>query len=61
MRCLQETNPGNFSDIETTVKSYAQWVIHNQNEADPNSIDIRTEPKFEVLQVLLIINLCLHF
>lgn len=46
MRCLQETNPGSFSDIETIVKSYVSWVIHNQNEADPNGIDIRTEPKF---------------
>jgi len=46
MRSLQETNPGNFSDIESIVKSYAQWVIHNQNEADPNGIDVRTEPKF---------------
>ncbi len=46
MRCFQETNPGSFSDIEATVKSYIQWVIHNQNEADPNGIDVRTEPKF---------------
>ena len=46
MRSLQETNPGNFSSIETIVKSYAQWVIHNQNLADPNGQDVRTEPKF---------------
>lgn len=46
MRCLQETNPGSFSDVETIVKSYAQWVLHNQNEADPNGQDVRTEPKF---------------
>lgn len=46
MRCLQETNPGNFSSIEGTIKSYISWVVHNQNEADPNGIDIRTEPKF---------------
>jgi hypothetical protein len=49
MRCFQETNPsGNFSDIENTVKSYIGWVLHNQNEADPNGIDVRTEPKFEL-------------
>lgn len=48
MRCLQETNPGSFSDVETTVKSYAQWVLHNQAEKDPNGIDVRTEPKFEL-------------
>ena len=46
MRSLQETNPGNFSDIESIVKSYAQWVLKVQNEADPNSQDVRTEPKF---------------
>jgi len=48
MRCLQETNPGSFGDVESTVKSYIQWVLHNQNEADPNGIDVRTEPKFEL-------------
>jgi glucoamylase len=48
MRCLQETNTGNFSDISTIVKSYAMWVVNNQNEADPNNQDIRTEPKFEL-------------
>eukprot|EP00428_Durinskia_dybowskii_P064609 CAMPEP_0170364694 /NCGR_PEP_ID=MMETSP0117_2-20130122/5512_1 /TAXON_ID=400756 /ORGANISM="Durinskia baltica, Strain CSIRO CS-38" /LENGTH=509 /DNA_ID=CAMNT_0010619215 /DNA_START=1 /DNA_END=1530 /DNA_ORIENTATION=- len=46
MRCLQDTNEGTFSEIETIVKSYAQWVLHNQNEADPNGQDVRTEPKF---------------
>lgn len=48
MRCLQDTNTGSFSDIETIVKSYTQWVLHNQNEADPNGQDIRTEPKFNL-------------
>lgn len=48
MRCLQETNEGSFSDIEDTVKSYVQWVLHVQSEADPNGIDVRTEPKFEL-------------
>ncbi len=48
MRCFQETNPGSFSDIENTVKSYAQWVLRNQALKDPNGIDIRTEPKFEL-------------
>lgn len=46
MRCLQETNTGNFSDIEPTIKSYVSWVLHAQSEADPNGIDVRTEPKF---------------
>jgi glucoamylase len=48
MRCLQETNPGNFSSIESTVKSYIQWVVNAQSESDPNGIDVRTEPKFEL-------------
>jgi len=45
MRSLQETS-GNFSSIESIVKAYAQFVVHNQNEADPNGQDVRTEPKF---------------
>lgn len=48
MRCFQETNPSSFSSIESTVKSYIQWVLHNQGEADPNGIDVRTEPKFNL-------------
>jgi len=46
MRCLQDTNPGEFSDIEATVKSYVQWVLGAQNQTDPNDQDVRTEPKF---------------
>jgi len=48
MYCLQDTNPNSFSAIENTVKSYVSWVIHNQNEADPNGLDIRGEPKFNL-------------
>lgn len=46
MRSYQETHSGNFSDIETTVKAYAQWVVKVQADSDPNGIDVRTEPKF---------------
>eukprot|EP01038_Epipyxis_sp_PR26KG_P005833 gene5833-8048_t len=46
MRCVQETNTGNFSQVETIVKAYTQWVLMVQNEADPNGQDVRTEPKF---------------
>lgn len=46
MRTLQETNPGNFSDIESTVKSYVSWVLKEQSASDPNGQDVRTEPKF---------------
>lgn len=47
MRALQDTT-ANFSDISATVKTYAQWVVNNQNEADPNGQDVRTEPKFNL-------------
>ena len=46
IKCLQETNPKTFADIESTVKAYASWVLHAQNEVDPNGIDVRVEPKF---------------
>lgn len=47
MRALQETS-GNFSSIESTVKQYVSWVLNVHSEADPNNIDVRTEPKFEL-------------
>lgn len=46
MRCLQETNPGNFSSIEPIVKAYVQWVIKAQVAPDPNGQSVLTEPKF---------------
>ena len=30
------------------MKSYVNWVLRVQNEPDPNGIDIRVEPKFEL-------------
>jgi glucoamylase len=49
MKSLQDTNPsGNFSDIESLVKSYIQWEISLQSQTDPNGVDIRVEPKFEL-------------
>ncbi len=49
MRALQETTAAsNFTSISSTVKQYIQWVLHVQNEADPNGIDVRIEPKFEL-------------
>ena len=47
MRSLQETS-GGLSEYETILKSYATWVLHTQSESDPNGIDVRTEPKFEL-------------
>jgi glucoamylase len=48
MRSLQETNSGNFTAIESTLKQYAQWVLTAQARSDPNGQDVRTEPKFEL-------------
>jgi len=47
MRCLQETS-SSFGDYETILKSYTNWVLNVQSESDPNGIDVRTEPKFNL-------------
>jgi glucoamylase len=48
MRSLQEANPsGNFSDVESLVKSYIQWELKLQSQPD-NNVDVRIEPKFEL-------------
>lgn len=44
---LQETS-SSFEDYEATVKSYVNWVLKVQSESDPNGIDVRTEPKFNL-------------
>ena len=38
----------NFTYHSQTMKNYVQWVLNVQNEKDPNNIDIRTEPKFNL-------------
>jgi glucoamylase len=48
MKSFQDTNPSNFSSIESTIKTYIQWELGLQNEADPNGIDVRIEPKFQL-------------
>merc|ERR1711935_306687 len=30
------------------MESYTNWVLKVQNQADPNNIDIRTEPKYTI-------------
>lgn len=47
MRTYQEIY-SNFTEIESTMKSYVQWVLDAQAEEDPNGQDVRTEPKFEL-------------
>jgi glucoamylase len=47
MRALMITN--NDTDlVNQKMQSYVQWVLKVQNQADPNNIDIRTEPKFTI-------------
>ena len=47
MRSLQETSK-NISEYQTQMEAYVGWVLHVQSLADPNGIDIRTEPKFNL-------------
>lgn len=47
MRTYQEIN-SNFTSIESTMKTFVNWVLHTQSESDPNGQDVRTEPKFEL-------------
>jgi len=47
MRCVQET-ASSFSEYESVLKAYSSWVLNVQSETDPNGIDVRTEPKFEL-------------
>jgi glucoamylase len=37
-----------FEDTEQKMDSWLAWVERGQNEPDPNGIDVRTEPKFEI-------------
>ena len=47
MRTLQETS-SNFTDYDSLMQSYTQWVLTVQSEESPNGIDVRTEPKFNL-------------
>ena len=44
---VQETSD-TYDEIEGYMKSYVSWVLNVQSESDPNDIDIRTEPKFNL-------------
>jgi glucoamylase len=46
MRCVQET--ASSYNYENELKSYTAWVLKAQSQTDPNGIDVRTEPKFEL-------------
>lgn len=47
MNALQLTAE-KFSDIEQKMDSWLSWVERSQNQPDPNGVDIRVEPKFEI-------------
>jgi glucoamylase len=47
MRALQETSPSTV-DVTSYMKSYTQWLIREQGMSDPNGIDTRIEPKFNL-------------
>jgi Glycosyl hydrolases family 15/Trefoil (P-type) domain len=47
MRALMETN-NDSKQITQLMKNYVSWVLANQVADDPNDIDIRTEPKFNL-------------
>lgn len=47
MRCLQETSPSTV-DVTSYMEAYTSWVLNVQSESDPNDIDVRTEPKYNL-------------
>ncbi len=47
-RTFIEINDNKLSAIESKMKAYVQWVLRVQNEPDPNQIDVRIEPKFNL-------------
>ena len=47
MRSLMIVN-NDSSTLKSKFLPYVQWVLKVQNQRDPNGIDIRTEPKFNI-------------
>jgi hypothetical protein len=48
MKAYIDINDGDIAKISTVCKAYVGWVKKVQNQADPNSIDVRIEPKFTI-------------
>ena len=48
MRTFLEINDMDYTKVKDTMEKYVQWVLKVQNEDDPNGIDVRTEPKFNL-------------
>lgn len=45
LRLQQQLAP--LTNATADMLKYVSWVLNNQQEQDPNNIDIRIEPKFE--------------
>ena len=48
MMTFMYLNDMEYSLIQDKMESYVDWVLRVQNEPDPNKIDVRVEPKFEL-------------
>jgi len=46
MRALEQISP--YVYAAPFMANYVQWVLKVQNEQDPNGIDVRTEPKYNL-------------
>jgi len=57
MRAYAEMNDYNLDVIKTKMQAYIGWVVHIQSEDDPNGVDVRIEPKFNLPDV---ISFCLY-
>lgn len=48
MKSYMFLNDFDLTKIQSNMDSYIQWVLRVQGESDPNGIDIRVEPKFNL-------------
>ena len=43
-----DINDNDYESVKTVLDAYAGWVKKVQHKTDPNDIDVRIEPKFEI-------------
>jgi glucoamylase len=43
-----DINDNDYNKVRDALEGYAGWVSKVQHKADPNNIDVRIEPKFEI-------------
>jgi len=43
-----QVNDLDYSKVNEVMSAYQGWVKNVQGQKDPNNIDVRTEPKFEI-------------